>query len=315
VADFFRRRLGREALHSLADPLLGAIHGGDPERLSMRAILPRFADLERCGQSLGIALWRAARKAPPGAPAFYSLEGGLSVLVNALVGSLPATGRRLSVSARTVRREGAGFCVETAPGPPVPARAVILALPPARTARLLQSLDPQGAAILDGIPVAHAITVHLAYRREDVAHPLDGHGLLVPRSERLRAAACSFVSTKFPDRAPGGHVLLRVAMGGMRDPDAVRLDEQELTRLAHDEMAGPLGLRGRPVLARAYRWPAATPQMEVGHLDRVAAMEERLAAWPGLFVTGGGVRGVGLPDVIADARRVATAAAALLTGR
>jgi oxygen-dependent protoporphyrinogen oxidase len=311
VAEFFRRRLGRQALAALVDPLLGAIHGGDPERMSMRAVLPRFADIERRGESLVLSLWRAARRAPPGAPAFYSLAGGLSELVNTLVGRLPAEGRRLSSAARALRHDGTGLRVETATGS-YRARAVILALPPSRSARLLEPLDPEAAALLDGIPVAHAITVHLAYRRQDVAHPLDGHGLLVPRSEGLRSAACSFVSTKFPARAPGGHVLLRVALGGTRDPEAVRLDEAELVRLAQAEMAGPLGILGQPVLSRAYRWPGATPQLEVGHFDRVDAIQRRLAEWPGLFLAGAGIRGVGLPDVIGDARGVAEAAASFL---
>jgi oxygen-dependent protoporphyrinogen oxidase len=275
-------------------------------------VLPRFADIERRGDSVALSLWRAARASRPGTPMFYALAGGLSELVNALVARLPDGARRLSSSARGLRHEGGRFVVEAASAAPLAARAVILALPPARSARLLAPLDADAAASLDAIPVAHAITVHLAYRREDVGHPLDGHGLLVPRSEGLRTAACSFVSTKFTGRAPGGHVLLRVAMGGVRDPEVIRLEEAELTRLAHDEMTRPLGIGGAPVLARAYRWPGATPQMEVGHLDRMAALEARLARWPGLFLTGGGVRGVGLPDVISDARRCAEAAAAYL---
>jgi oxygen-dependent protoporphyrinogen oxidase len=113
------------------------------------------------------------------------------------------------------------------------------------------------------------------------------------------------VSTKFPARAPGGHVLLRAAFGGMRDPDVVRLGEPELARLAHAEMSGPLGLRADPLISRVYRWPAATPQMEVGHHERVARVERRLADLPGVYLSGGGFKGVGLPDVIGDARAVA----------
>lgn len=303
VADFFRRRLGAEALERLGDPLLGAIHGGDPERLSMRAVLPRFADMETRG-SVVLGLWRAARKAPAGGPAFYALQGGLSELVNTLVSRLPQESRRLSQPVQAMRCEDGGVTVQTEAGA-LRARAVLLALPPQRAARLLQPLDAQSAELLGGIPVAPAVTVHLAYRREDVSHPLDGHGMLVPREEGLRTTACSFVSTKFPARAPGGHVLLRVAFGGVRDPDVVRLDEAELGRLGHAEMTGPLGIRGEPLITRVYRWPAATPQMEVGHHERVARVERRLGDLPGIYVSGGGFKGVGLPDVIGDARAVA----------
>jgi protoporphyrinogen/coproporphyrinogen III oxidase len=303
VADFFRRRLGAEALRALGDPLLSAIHGGDAEALSMHAVLPRFAEMEKKG-SLVLGLWRAARKAGAGGPTFYALQGGLSELVNALVARLPNDSRRLSEPVRALHYETGGVTVETDTGP-VRARAVILAVPPARAARLLEPLDQPTAELLGAIVVAPAVTVHLAYRRQDVDHPLDGHGLLVPRSEGLRTTACSFVSTKFPSRAPGGHVLLRVAMGGTRDPEVARIEERDLARIAHEEMARPLGLRGDPLIGRVYRWPSATPQMDVGHLERVARVERRLLDRPGLYVSAGGFRGVGVPDVIGDARAVA----------
>jgi oxygen-dependent protoporphyrinogen oxidase len=303
VADFFQRRLGSEALRALADPLLSAIHGGDAARLSMRAVLPRFAEMERSG-SLVLGLWRSARKAPAGGPLFYALQGGLSELVNALVTRLPQDSRRLSEVVRAVRCEAGAVAVETESGA-LRARAVILALPPARAARLLEPLDAPTAELLGGIAVAPAVTVHLAYRRQDVDHPLDGHGLLVPRGEGLRSTACSFVSTKFPSRAPGGHVLLRVALGGVRDPEVVRLEERDLAHLAHQEMTAPLGLRADPLMTRVYRWPAATPQMEVGHLERVARVERRLRELPGVYISAGGFKGVGVPDVVGDARAVA----------
>jgi oxygen-dependent protoporphyrinogen oxidase len=303
VAQFFRRRLGEEALRALGGPLLSAIHGGDADALSMRAVLPRFAEMERRG-SLVLGMWRGARKAAPGAPTFYALQGGLSELVNALVARLPTDSRRLSEPVRALQCDHAGVTVETEGGT-VRARAVILAVPPARAARLLEPLDGQTSELLAGVVVAPAVTVHLAYRRQDVDHALDGHGLLVPRDEGLRTTACSFVSTKFPSRAPGGHVLLRVAMGGTRDPDAARVEERELARIAHEEMTRPLGLRAEPLINRVYRWPAATPQMDVGHLERMARVERRLADLPGVHVTAGGFKGVGVPDVIGDARAVA----------
>lgn len=308
VADFFRRRLGDEALRSLGDPLISAIHGGDAARLSMRAVLPRFADMETKG-SLLLGLWRQARGARKGGPAFYALQGGLSELVNALVSRLPPESRRLSEAVQEVRREGEGVTVETQ-ATVLRARAVLLALPPHRAARLLEPVDREAAAMLDRIVIAPAATVHIAYRREDVAHPLDGHGMLVPADEGLRCAACSFVSTKFPARAPGGHVLLRVAYGGVRDPEAVRMEEGDLARLAHQEMGRPLGIRAEPLISRVYRWPFATPQMEVGHFELVARIERRMAELPGIHLAGGGLKGVGLPDVIGGARSVAAAVAA-----
>jgi oxygen-dependent protoporphyrinogen oxidase len=312
VADFFRRRLGRVALARLADPLLGAIHGGDPERMSVRAVLSRMAELEDRHRSLVLGLRRAQPPRPTSAaPAFYSLKGGLIELVDALVSRLPAASLRCGAAVRSVRVAAGSAVLETAAGD-LRTRAVVLAVPPPVAAGLLGPLDGEAERLLRSIPLSSSATVHLAYRREDVAHPLDGHGLLVPRDEGVRCVACGFASTKFPGRAPEGHVLLRGAVGGVRDPQAAQLEERALADLVHAEMSGPLGLRARPVLARAFRWPSATPQMEVGHLERVARLEERLTRVPGLFLTGAGLRGVGLPDVIGDARRTAAQAAAFL---
>jgi len=184
----------------------------------------------------------------------------------------------------------------------------VLAVPAPTAAPLLFPLSSEAGRILESIPFASSATVALAYRRQDVAHPLDGYGLVVARGEGLRTSACTFVSTKFPGRAPAGHVLLRAFLGGTRDPDVLGLDDAALAATARSEMAGVLGLGGTPVLERVFRWPRATPQMEVGHLQRVARLEAVVAGLPGVFLTGAGLRGTGLPDGIADGQRAASAA-------
>ena len=168
-------------------------------------------------------------------------------------------------------------------------------------------LDGELPALLGAIAFASTATVLLGYRREDVAHPLDGHGLVVPRSEGLRTSACSFFSSKFPGRAPEGHVLLRGFLGGTRDPTALARDDESLAATVQEEMRPLLGLRGDPALVRVYRWPAGTPQMEVGHLVRLERIEARLEGVPGLLLAGAGLRGAGLPDCIADGRAAAVA--------
>jgi protoporphyrinogen/coproporphyrinogen III oxidase len=316
IASFLRRRFGQESVDLLGEPLLAGIHSGDPERLSMRATFGRFVEMERRSGSLIRALM-FARRAPHGShtSAFYSLDGGLATLVDALVARAPAGSLRTNTAVGSIRRELASFKVETSGTDGVEAKTVILALPPPKAAPLLSALDGALAEGLASIPCASTATVVLGYRRSDVAHPLDGYGLLVPRTEGLRTSALSFVSTKFPGRAPGGHVLLRAFMGGVRDPKVLELDDPGLVDLVRREMGPVLGLGGEPVVSRVHRWPESTPQMEVGHLDRVAAFEERLRDVPGLFVTGAGLRVTGIPDVVADATRTAEAAAAHLTSR
>jgi oxygen-dependent protoporphyrinogen oxidase len=189
---------------------------------------------------------------------------------------------------------------------------VVLAAPAPALAPLLEDLDTEAAKALRAIPFANTATVLLGYRREQVRHPLDGYGLVVPRTEGMRTAACSFFSTKFPGRAPDGHVLLRGFLGGTRDPDVLDLDDVALAGIVMREMEPVLGLVGEPALSRVYRWPRGTPQMEVGHLERMRALEERVGRVAGLFLTGAGIRVTGIPDAVADGLATGAAAAAYL---
>ena len=155
------------------------------------------------------------------------------------------------------------------------------------------------------IPYTSIATVALAFARSAVAHPLTGSGFVVPRAERSPILAATWLSSKWPDRAPEGHALLRTFIGGARDPGAVEKSDEELVRLALAALTPILGIRGAPLFTRVYRWRRANAQHEVGHLDRMAAIDRALARQPGLFVTGSGFRGVGIPDCVADARATA----------
>ena len=312
IASFLRRRFGQEAVDRLGEPLLAGIHAGDPERLSIRATFPRFADLEARHGSLVRGMWAAPRPAPrPGAPAsaFYSLAGGLIELVDALVKRLPADQVLKESAVRRLERSPRGYRIGLLGGATIEARAVIIAAPGPKIAPVLAPLVPEVAGALAAIPFASSATVLLGFRSEDVAHPLDGYGMVVPQTEGLRTTACSFFSTKFPGRAPEGHVLLRAFLGGARDPGVLALSDDELVDVALRDMGPVLGLRGAPVMTRVFRWPGGTPQLEVGHLDRMGEVERQVAAVPGLFLTGSGIRSTGIPDAVGDATRVAILAA------
>jgi oxygen-dependent protoporphyrinogen oxidase len=308
IAAFLRRRLGDEVVSRLGEPLLAGIHSGDPERLSIQATFPRFVELERRHGSLIRGLLRLPRSAGPPPPAFYSLACGLGELVGALVARLPAASLAPGQAVTSLARAQDGFVLGLGEGRRVAARSVVLAVPARSAAALLEPELPDASAILAGIPFVSTATVLLGYRREDVDHPLDGHGLVVPRGEGLRCAAVTFASTKFPGRAPEGAVLLRAFLGGARDPEVLALGDAALLRVVQEELRTLLGARGEPCLSRVYRWPQATPQMEVGHAQRIADLERRLAALPGLLLAGAGLRGTGIPDSVADGRRAAEAA-------
>jgi oxygen-dependent protoporphyrinogen oxidase len=311
IASFLRRRFGQEAVERLGEPLLAGIHLGDPERLSILATFPRFRALEEKHGSLVRGMWAGPKPAPGTrrAAAFYSLLGGLREMVDALVVRLERERIWTKAAVRAVSRTAGGFSLAVQGGETVSAEQVIVAAPGPKVAPALEGLVPEAARALAAIPFASSATVLLGYRREDVAHPLGGYGMVVPRTEGLRTTALTFVSTKFPHRAPEGHVLLRAFLGGVRDEEVMGLTDAEMVDTVKSEMSGILGLRGAPVMSRVFRWPGGTPQLEVGHLERMAAVGERIAAVAGLHLTGAGIRSTGIPDSIADGTRAGELAA------
>jgi oxygen-dependent protoporphyrinogen oxidase len=313
IASFLRRRFGQEAVDRLGEPLLAGIHAGDPERLSILATFPRFRDLEAKHGSLVRGMLATPRPKPkPGAPppaAFYSLRGGLRELVDALVDRLDRQSIRTETAVRSLARDASGFTIGLEAGETLRADRVIVAAPGPKIAPALEDLVPDVARALSEVPFASSSTVLLGYRCDDVAHPLDGYGMVIPKTEGLRTTALSFVSTKFAHRAPEGHVLLRGFLGGVRDGGVLGLSDEEMVKTVCDDMKPILGLRGEPVLTRVFRWPGGTPQLEVGHIDRMRAVERAVGEVPGLHLTGAGIWSTGIPDSVADATRVATLAA------
>jgi oxygen-dependent protoporphyrinogen oxidase len=311
LASFVRRRFGDEAVEFLAEPLLAGIHAGDVDRLSARALFPRLVEAERRQGSV-IRAFRALHMKPSPHGAFVSLPGGTGELVDALVARLDPGTVRLGSRVTDLRRAGT-FVVET-PYEPLHARAVIVAVPAYAAGGLLRSIDTTISGLCETIPYASTATVAFGYRRDQIAHPLKGTGFVVPRTERSALLAATWVSSKWPHRAPEGHALLRAFLGGGRDPHRLERSDEELVETARDALAEMLDISGEPVLTRLYRWTRQSPQFEVGHLERVATIDARLASVPGLYVAGSGFRAIGIPDCIQDGRDTAARAAEFLMG-
>jgi oxygen-dependent protoporphyrinogen oxidase len=311
IASFIGRRFGREAVTYLAEPLLAGIHAGDVHKLSMRALFPRFLEAERKYGSV-LRAFRQIRQPKSSDGAFMSLPGGLAELVDALLGVLPAEALISNSPVGAVERAD-GYRVTLASGDSVPARAVVVCTPAFAAGALLERLDAELASLCLRIPYASSATLTVAYPRAAVAHPLLGSGFVVPKVERTLIMAGSWISSKWRCRAPEGSVLLRAFMGGARDPQAMQRSDRELADVAIAEMSRLLGIQGPPIFTRLHRWERANAQHDVGHLDLVADIERRLAAQPGLFVTGSGFRGVGVPDCVADGRATAQRVAEWLT--
>jgi oxygen-dependent protoporphyrinogen oxidase len=179
---------------------------------------------------------------------------------------------------------------------------------------LVGEVDPPLAHLLTGIRYASAATVALAYPRVAIRHPLDGFGFVVPRVERRQILACTFSSVKYPGRAPDGLVLLRVFIGGALQADLLAQEDRALLALAEAEVASLLGITGDPILSRVWRHPRAMPQYDVGHLNRVTAIEARLESLPGLALAGGAYRGVGIADCVHSGEAAAERLHASLKG-
>jgi oxygen-dependent protoporphyrinogen oxidase len=345
IGAFMRRRFGDEATTFLAEPLLAGIHAGDVDRLSMKALFPRLVEAERQHGSLLRAFRGSAsevsstksevrstnpepgtrnpepeprtpnaeRRTPNADGAFKSLPGGLSELVRALVAELGDGTVRTAAGALAISGDGP-FSVRLANGDSVDARAVVVATPAYVTSRLMRDRNPALAALCADIPYASAATVALAFRRDAIAHPLNGSGFVVPRVENTGILAGSWLSSKWPHRAPDDdHALLRTFVGGARDPKALEQSDAELVALSLRALQPLVGLRGDPLFTRVYRFDRGNAQHEVGHLQRLAVIDTALARHPGLFVTGSGFRGVGIPDCIADGRVTAKQVDAWLT--
>jgi len=306
IAAFVGRRFGREAVDYLADPLLAGIHAGDVDRLSIGALFPRLVDAERRSGSVIRAL-RALRVRPSPQGAFVSLPGGTGELADTLARAL-APGTVITDARVTGLSRSATYAIDST-AVRVRARSIVLAVPAYVTGLLLRPIDSTLADLCEAVPYASTATVAFGYRRDQVSHPLRGTGFVVPRTEGLALLAGTWVSSKWPGRAPNGHVLLRGYLGGGRDPHRLEAADQELLDAAQKELAELLGISGAPLFTRLYRWTRQSPQYEVGHLQRVADIERRLTALPGLFITGSGFRAIGIPDCISDGRATAIRAA------
>ena len=308
VGAFFRRRFGREPVEYVAEPLLAGIHAGDINRLSMRSLFPQLVEAERTHGSVILALRAARARTPhPKAGLFRSLPGGIEELVVTLVATLPESAIRRGARALDINGPSP-YTVRVADAPAVSARAVILATPAHATASLVRGLDDRLAALCAEIRYRSTATVLMGYPQSAIRRPMRGSGFVVPRVQRnVPLMAGSWVTSKWPGRAPEGHTLLRAFLGGARDPAVLSRPDNELIDQAHTTFARLLEIDRRPDLTRVYRWERASAQHDVGHIERVSAIEDRLRCLPGLFVTGAGFRGVGIPDCVADGRATARA--------
>lgn len=320
IAAFARRRAGREVAEVFADALVTGIHAGDPELLSIRAAFPRIATLEEQYGSVIKGLAQTARQrraeaAARGEPyqrgsTLWSLRPGLRQLIEALRDRLTRP-PVLGVGIRRIRQE-------TSADPRHPtwivsgdgqdrwsADAVVLACPADQQAAILADLDRGLADQIGGIAYNRVAVVALGYRQADVPMSLDGFGYIAPQRTRRDLLGVQWCSSVYPDRAPPGLVLLRAMCGGWHRPEMVDWDDARLVEAVRAELRMAMGVTVPPVFQHIARWQRAIPQYHLGHLERVARIEQRTTQFPGLFLGGNAYRGVALNDCTEQAQAIA----------
>ena len=328
LGSFVRRRLGKEALEKIAEPLIAGVHAGNPERMSIRATFPKFVQMEEEYGSLIKAMLAKmtkvremmAKKSEGGkkpVTMFMSLKGGLTDLVDAVIDSLKdnpgdsldeSSGKvelRTGVAVSGVEKSGEGYKINIKGADSIYADAVVIATPAWAAAEAVKGLDAGLSEKLSAIPYASTATVSLAYDKSQLTRPLDGFGFVVARTAGRRIIGATWTSEKWAHRAPEGKILIRCFVGGSKNEELVFSSDEELVRMAREELEDIIGVTGEPLFTRPYKWIKAMPQYTIGHEGRAAAIMEAAAAHDGLYFTGSAYRGIGISDTIREAEATA----------
>jgi protoporphyrinogen/coproporphyrinogen III oxidase len=313
VSEFTQRRLGQEFLDYAVDPLVGGVYAGDPARLSVRHAFPKLVALEAKYRSL---IWGAIRRrAKSAGPAgrIFSFQDGMEEFPRALAHRLGES-VRLNTRVVSLRRDAGGWLVVSERAGHTlweGYSAVVCALPAGGLARLrLEGCSlPEALSLLGEVEYPPIASVFTGFKRENVAHALDGFGMLVPKTEGRNFLGTLFSSTLFPGRSPAGHVALTTFVGGARQPSLGCLDDDALVRLVLSEMESLLGVRGVPAFVSVRRHARAIPQYNLGYDRFQTACSKAEKAAPGLHIGGNCRDGASLPACLASGRRLALAAA------
>lgn len=307
IAQFVRRRLGPQFLDWAIDPFVSGVYAGDPARLSVRAATPKIYALETEYGSLFLGAAARMLRGRPSGPQpmgrLVSFRAGMQTLPRAIAGRLGGD-FRAGEAVLAIARQPKGWAVRTA-SVTEEADDLVLAVPAYRAAELLAPIDRDASDMLRGIRYPSVASVALGFERAQVVHPLDGFGMLIPGRLGCETLGVLFSSTLFPERAPPGRVLLTAFVGGARHEPAGGLPEGALVERVLAELGPLLGIRGAPVFQQVTRWAQAIPQYELGHLERLARIDEALGRLSGLHVRANWRDGVSLGDCVANAQTLA----------
>ncbi|MFB3887553.1 MAG: protoporphyrinogen oxidase [Thermodesulfobacteriota bacterium] len=318
LESFVVRRMGRECLDRLAEPLVGGVHASDPRQMSLAATFPRLLEMEQQYGSLIKGFLAARRKVEemrrkypikPGEKPrtfFTSFKKGMQQLTDRMADVAGRESMRTGQSVISLgRTKGSGWNARLSDGSILGGEAVVIATESWAAERLIQPHDKAIAEALASIPASSSATISIAFDGKEVGFDLNAFGVLCPLIEGRALMAATYSSTKWPGRAPAGKVLLRGFVGGPHNQEILKRSDEELVRIVIDEFREILGLNpfAKPLLYRVFRWHLGMPQYTLGHMDRIALIENRSAEIPGLAIAGGSYRGVGVPNCIESGER------------
>ena len=316
LADFVTRRFGHEALTRLIQPLVAGIYTSDPEKLSLRATLPRFLDMERDHRSLIKAIRKQKREAKSADATgaryglFTAFRGGMQTLIQKLAERVSDYGTIL-YSQRVMQIDSStdlGYVVTSETSGAVQTQrfdAVIVTTAAPQVAKMTSNLAPELAALIGQIEYASTAILVNIFKLSDIKHPLNAFGLVIPAVEQRKIFAVAFASRKFPGRAPEGCVQLRTFVGGAMQPELLEQSDEELTAMVRNELVDILGLTGKPLFSKLLRHNQSMPQYHLGHLQLVEQIEQLAGKYPAFELAGNAFRGVGIPDCILSAEQAA----------
>ncbi len=317
LASFVTRRLGRECLEKIAEPLVAGIHTSNPDNMSVEATFPRFLEMERKSGSLIRGMLAAMKRRPhatltgpsktkPGAPKmtyFMSFRNGMQELAQACADFIGGDSIRTGAAVKVIEPKGKGYAVVLENGETLTADQVVIGTAAYDTAAMISEFAPGPAEQMLKIDWSSAANISLAFRKEDVRTPLKGFGFLVPKTEGRRVNAATYSSIKWSHRAPDDRIMLRVFLGGGNREDLVYdLDDEAMKKTVLEELDAIVGLRAEPQFAKIYRWNRAMPKYTVGHLDRMTVLDREIAMHPGLHLIGCSYRGIGIGGCVQEAQ-------------
>ena len=318
LESFVVRRMGRECLDRLAEPLVGGVHASDPRQMSLAATFPRLLEMEQKYGSLMKGFIAARRKieemrrkypvklGEKPRTFFTSFLNGMQQLTDRMA---DVAGREHIHTGKTVtalhRTRDGPWNAQLSDGSTIDGDAVIIATESWAAEPLVRRHDKAIADALASIPASSSATISVAFNESEVGFDLNAFGVLCPLVEGRALMAATYSSTKWSGRAPVGKILLRGFVGGPHNQEILKRSDEELVRIVIDEFHDILGLNqyAKPLFSRVFRWHLGMPQYTLGHLDRIALIENRCAKIPGCAIAGGSYRGVGVPNCIESGER------------